>query len=394
MKATRGSLATLLRITVVLITLWGVDKILGGFRMAQMETLKRDIEATKLKTADERNAAKVLKAEGAELQERLAEARGDIIMLQKKMDSASEKRKDGSMPEVPLATQGRRRDITVSEGTPPRGFWMNQVINNEPFCTKRPKRKSLLKGKLPQFVFVAGVEGSGHHALKDVWWALEESGTKMKLVVYDQLFHSLGIENHASFHYSSIRKESYISAMKPLFEEAAMDGAFVVDAQNSYPMGKGAGVLAHPDLIMLEELDGVLFDLKVIVLFRDPVNATLSAVRRFQNNEEYLYKNHGFQARMVSENLATINNAIPRMPCGKTLAIKYEDLTTHPERLAGAMSSLLGVNKGVINKAFAKLHPHQAKPDSPKKAADRRLLKIFFDLQKVMWPLLESPSLR
>lgn len=68
--------------------------------MAQMETLKRDIEATKLKTADERNAAKVLKAEGAELQERLAEARGDIIMLQKKMDSASEKRKDGSMPEV------------------------------------------------------------------------------------------------------------------------------------------------------------------------------------------------------------------------------------------------------------------------------------------------------
>lgn len=100
MKATRGSLATLLRITVVLITLWGVDKILGGFRMAQMETLKRDIEATKLKTADERNAAKVLKAEGAELQERLAEARGDIIMLQKKMDSASEKRKDGSMPEV------------------------------------------------------------------------------------------------------------------------------------------------------------------------------------------------------------------------------------------------------------------------------------------------------
>ena len=267
---------------------------------------------------------------------------------------------------------------------------MNQVIQNPPYCTRRPKRTPLLKGKLPQFVFVAGVEGSGHHALKDVWWALEDSGTKLKLVVYDQLFHSLGIENHASFHYSSIRKESYISAMKPLFEDAARDGAFVVDAQNSYPMGKGAGVLAHPDLVMMEELDGILYDFKVIVLYRDPVNATLSAVRRFQNDEEYLYKNHGFQARMVSENLATINNALPLMPCGKTLAIRYEDLTTHPEKLVGPMSNLLGVSKGVINKAFAKLHPHQGSPDSPKKAADRRLLNVFFKLQKVMWPLLES----
>ena len=100
MKASRGSLATLLRITVVLITLWGVDKILGGFRMAQMETMRRDIEATKLKTADERNAAIVLKAEGAELQERLAEARGDIIMLQKKMDAASAKAKQMAVERV------------------------------------------------------------------------------------------------------------------------------------------------------------------------------------------------------------------------------------------------------------------------------------------------------
>lgn len=100
MKASRGSLATLLRITVVLITLWGVDKILGGFRMAQMETMRRDIEATKLKTADERNAAIVLKAEGAELQERLAEARGDIVMLQKKMDAASAKAKEMAVERV------------------------------------------------------------------------------------------------------------------------------------------------------------------------------------------------------------------------------------------------------------------------------------------------------
>lgn len=177
------------------------------------------------------------------------------------------------------------------------------------------------------------MEGSGHHALKDVWWALEAAGHPLKLVVYDQVFHSLGIENHASYHYSSIVQDTYIEHMKPLFDEAAKSGAMVIDAQNSYPMGKGAGSLAHPDLLMLTELDGKLFDLRVIVIYRDPTNATMSAVRRFQDDAEYAYKNHEFQARVVSENLATINNALPLLPCGRAFAMRYEDLVADPEVL-------------------------------------------------------------
>ena len=50
-------------------------------------------------------------------------------------------------------------------------------------------------------------------------------------------------------------------------------------------MGKGAGALAHPDILKLAALDGVLYDLRVIIIYRDPVDAVLSAVRRFQNNE-------------------------------------------------------------------------------------------------------------
>ena len=107
----------------------------------------------------------------------------------------------------------------------------------------------------------------------------------LELVVYDQLFHSLGIENHASYHYSSILQSTYIDHMAPLFRRAAAEGKVVIDAQNSYPMGKGAGALAHPDILKLAALDGVLYDLRVIIIYRDPVDAVLSAVRRFQNNE-------------------------------------------------------------------------------------------------------------
>jgi hypothetical protein len=111
------------------------------------------------------------------------------------------------------------------------------------------------------------------------------SQVELELVVYDQLFHSLGIENHASYHYSSILQSTYIDHMTPVFHRAAAEGKVVIDAQNSYPMGKGAGPLAHPDLLKLAALDGVLYDLRVIIIYRDPVDAVLSAVRRFQNKE-------------------------------------------------------------------------------------------------------------
>jgi hypothetical protein len=293
------------------------------------------------------------------------------------------------LPTIPTQRGGGAgHGVTSKTG----GFKMNSVIQNPPFCREKgKKKKKRIKGKLPKFVFVAGVEGSGHHALKDVWWALEESGVKLDLVVYDQLFHSFGIENHASFHYSSIKQASHISAMKETFDAASKSGAVVIDAQNSYPMGKGAGSLGHPDLLMMNELDGVLFELTVLVLYRDPVNATLSAVRRFQNDAEYLYKNPEYQARVISENLATINNALRMLPCNRYMAIRYEDLTTTPQMLERPIARLLGVKKEIIKKAFSKLHPHKpSTADSPQVAEMRKLLKAFFDTQNIMWPLLSG----
>jgi hypothetical protein len=416
MKVGRGTLGTLAKVLCVGVALWGVDLLLGGYRLNQIVAVKQHIASTKQLIEDEKHAAIVMRAEAAELQERLAEARKDIRMLQQKFDAASVAAKAASENRaagLPALARAEQHSSNRNELLPPAAaavkggggatgggerrsdeFQMNRVIESPPYCTEtaknRPPAPDRLAGKLPQFVFVAGVEGSGHHALKDVWWQLEASGVKVKLVVYDQLFHSFGIENHASFHYSSIRRSAHMKAMRPLFEQAAKDGAFVIDAQNSYPMGKGAGSLAHPDLLMMQELDGVLFDLKVIILYRDPANATLSAVRRFQDKEEYLFKNYQFQARMVSENLATLNNAIPMLPCSRTIAIRYEDLTQHPDLLSEPMAKLLGVDITVLKTAFGKLHPHQAKPDSPDKAAKRKMLNTFFDVQKTMWPLLAS----
>ena len=265
-------------------------------------------------------------------------------------------------------------------------FPKNAVVHDAPFC--KPVQHHSSDKKMPKFIFVAGVEGSGHHALKDVWHSLDNAGVKLELVVYDQLFHSLGIENHASYHYSSILRDTHVEHMRPLFEKAAADGKVVIDAQNSYPMGKGAGPLAHPDLLKLAALDGVLFDLRVIVLYRDPVDAVLSAVRRFKDNNEYMFKNEEFQARMITESLATINNALPQLPCGKLMVVEYSALVHEPGLFIQPLSQLLGVSPAILDGAFADLKPRSKPPPSPEQAARRQKIQDYFDIQKVLWPLL------
>eukprot|EP00035_Acanthoeca_spectabilis_P024045 m.452087 g.452087 ORF g.452087 m.452087 type:complete len:372 (-) comp20265_c0_seq1:270-1385(-) len=324
-----------------------------------------------------------------------AEVRAKLRALQEETKQFKARRNDMDLSVKEMSAQMKRLKATatppMTTAVPTRSgnsvsFPKNRVINDPPFCKVGAKRR----GDLPKFVFVAGVEGSGHHALKGVWQSLRKSGLKLELVVYDQLFHSLGIENHASYHYSSILQNTHIEHMRPVFEKAAAEGKIVIDAQNSYPMGKGAGALAHPDLLKLAALDGVLYDLHVIVLFRTPVDAVLSAVRRFQNNDEYLYKNEEYQARMVTESLATINNALPQLPCGKTMVIEYNTLVHSPKQFIRPLSRLLEVEQDVLGDTFSDLKPRTKPPETPEQIARRKKLQDFFGIQKVLWPLLES----
>ena len=57
-----------------------------------------------------------------------------------------------------------------------------------PYCDAT--RDAGAKTSLPKFIFVAGVEGSGHHALLSVWEKLRAS-VAMDVIVFDQTFHQI-----------------------------------------------------------------------------------------------------------------------------------------------------------------------------------------------------------
>ena len=259
-----------------------------------------------------------------------------------------------------------------------------------PYCDAT--RDAGAKTSLPKFIFVAGVEGSGHHALLSVWEKLRAS-VAMDVIVFDQTFHQLGIENHASYHYSRISLDDRREAMRPVFEHAAKNNAIVIDAQNSYPMGQYAGSLSHPDLVQLAQLDGVLYDLRVIVLYRNPTDTVMSAVRRFRDaTDPTQYKNSQFQARAVAESLVAINNALPHLPCSKWVMLQFEEFAHNPKLLLGPLSRLLELPKATIEPALRHIRMPAKHTESPELQAERRVLNEFFARQCVLWPLLASAA--
>ena len=273
---------------------------------------------------------------------------------------------------------------------PPGALPENLVISEPPFCTL--SNVSIPRATLPKYVFVAGIEGSGHHALKSVWEAMQKN-IRVGIIEFDQVLHSFGIENHASYHYSSVRLGVHQKNMQDKLDAINANSLdLVIDCENSYPMGMGAGSLAHPDMLMMKALDGVIFDLRIIVLQRNPTKSVMSAVRRFKKDDRrYSFKSAGFQARTVAESIVHINNVIPHLPCGKFMVLKYEDFVAEPQKFAAPLSKLLDVPLSAFDGAFDQIKPSSHSSNiSPETQKDTDLVSQFFSIQHKMWPLFAS----
>lgn len=93
---------------------------------------------------------------------------------------------------------------------------------------------------------------------------------------------------------------------------------------------------------------------------------------------------------MVSENLIAINNALPLLPCGRFMVIKYADLTARPNDFVEPIAQLLGVPADHIRDSFSGIKQRPKHEDSPEVAAMRTVLSSFFSTYEPLWPHLSG----
>ena len=134
------------------------------------------------------------------------------------------------------------------------------------------------KGKLPLFVLSIGLEGAGHHLWTEllgqpvfdcVWTNARHYHRDIADGVPRNSAYSLklGIDEHFK-----IRQQMGKPPCKSIY-----------DAEDSFPTGairKNGRVFMRPDIVTLHQLDGVVLDVKYLVIIRNTTDTALSALRR------------------------------------------------------------------------------------------------------------------
>eukprot|EP01034_Spumella_vulgaris_P024632 gene24632-31000_t len=178
----------------------------------------------------------------------------------------------------------------------------------------------------------------------------------------------------------------------------------IYDAEDSFPTGairKSGRVFMRPDLINLQQLDGVMFDIKYLVIIRNTTDTALSALRR------NFFSNVDLELRTVEHTLTYLEAAMRAIPCHKTFIAHYEHALADPQAFIEPLSQFLELDKGsreIIKKRLTKngkapsrkahkLSQYAECKNSAKELSEQQcyekistLLEDFFSTRDFMWP--------
>jgi len=128
----------------------------------------------------------------------------------------------------------------------------------------------------------------------------------------------------------------------------------IFDAEDSFPTGairRFSRVFMRPDLIHLQDLDGILYDLKILIITRNTTDTAMSALRR------NFFTHVALELRTVEHTLTYVESALRKIPCNRIFIAHYEHVLADPRAFLEPLSQFLELS------------------DSEKKALKQRLSK-------------------
>ena len=237
------------------------------------------------------------------------------------------------------------------------------------------------------FLFVAGVEGAGHDMLRAV---LKEAFDQPTMLVggdwrkplvnywevrsrYQQEFGVFRQKNRSDIQHElgSILNHYRKMGITHLLEDMSL------------PFYQPRNAIRRPDLLDLTRLLPDYVRFKVLVLYRNPVSAAYSGVRR------KFTKNVYEQARIVEDNLIYIDRQITVGLNGNFRSLVFEDFLREPRAFLTGLAEWLEVDEVLLEKGLTNLREPFAIENIPTKIRDV-LTGIFTFERARLWDNLYS----
>lgn len=177
-----------------------------------------------------------------------------------------------------------------------------------------------------KFLFVVGVEGTGHGMLRSVL----HGHLQLPTIVDQGGWHRLLVEHWDACQRSRVRDtslhdlRSLETQVYNILAQYELQGVTHLFESASFPYGNPRDALRRPDLIGFHDVLAGVVDIRYLVCYRNPVAAAYSAIRRGFTDNVYL------QARIVESNLVHIERQFRQLPAACYRVLPFERFCQQP----------------------------------------------------------------
>lgn len=243
-----------------------------------------------------------------------------------------------------------------------------------------------------KYIFVAGVEGCGHHGLNPVIANALKNSQEIRrtngVVITNKrrlkrIFNWYWCKSHP-IPFTKIMVTAMINRFFRVERRKTRKNNHVriIIEDNSFPAGTNRDLNKQWDIIEMMELVRPYADeIYFIGLYRDPIAATFS--------------HKGFDggllqhARVVKKSQTYINDQLSRLGTAKKLFIRYEDLIDRQKKVGPVIAEFLGIDDKDVETGFSEIRPSKKDWRRDMSPQDQeKMLAIFSDEEaKKHWPL-------
>ncbi len=211
-----------------------------------------------------------------------------------------------------------------------------------------------------KFLFLIGIEGSGHHMFHSILESHEERkgfvsrglwrpplvhqwNTAPKRGIKDKLSDLVKLKIPET---TNLLKEE----LTHIFERYKQEGVTHFLESVSFPFENPRNTLRRPDIIELTDIIKDIMEYKLLVLYRNPISATYSGIRRgFTDNVR-------LQAKIVEDNLIYIASQMSTIDKGLYKVIDFDEFLANPTAYVKPLSAWWNLDEELLTKGLQNIY--------------------------------------
>lgn len=247
--------------------------------------------------------------------------------------------------------------------------------------TKKQTNLNMSSSKI-KFLFLVGVEGTGHSMIRSM----------LKPIIGQPYFVDQGEWHSQMMNFwdpdASLKqrlkgKNAIEKSIKKYFNDLY---THLLDTA-SFPYNQPRNSLRRFDILELIDILKDFCEVRLLVLYRNPISTTYSSVRRGFVKHPYL------QAQIIEDNLIFLNAQLSQIPPELFKILIFEDFLAQPESYIKPLSQWWSLNELKLQEGIEFLKSPTTLDEIPIKI--KQCLNDFFTSSRInQWPLLTSMTNR